>query len=107
MIRDLVHRLGYHRIGDGDVSGPQLVQVVTLPMCDRALFECRGESRSNHLTVDFCHLSIEVSTDDYLSLRILSDDALNKTDDCLCPLHYEAFLPRFQVHVKYMYFLPT
>ena len=76
-------------------------------MCGRAFPECRGESRSNHLTVDFCHLSIEVSTNDYLSLRILPNDALNKTDDCLCPLNHEAFLSRFQVDVEYVYLLIT
>ena len=76
-------------------------------MCGRALFECRGESRSNHLTVDFCHLPVEVSTDDDLSLGILPDDALHEADDCLRSLHHKAFLARFQVYVEYVDLLPA
>ena len=100
MVRDLVNRLGYHRVGDGNVPGPKLVQLVTLPVGGRAFSQCRGESRSHHLTVDFCHLPVEVSTDDDFSLGILPDDALHEADDCLRSLHHEAFLPRFQVNVK-------
>ena len=69
--------------------------MVTLSVSYRSLPESRGESCSYHLTVDFFHLPVEVSADDDLGLRILSDDALYKTDDFLCPLHYEPFLARF------------
>jgi hypothetical protein len=57
--------------------------------------------------VDFLHLPVEVSADDDLGLCILSDDALHKTDDCLCSLHHEAFLTRFQVHVEDVDLLPA
>jgi hypothetical protein len=74
--------------------------LVTLPVSDRTFSQCRGESRSHHLTVDFRHLPVQVTSYDDLGLCILSDDALHKTDDCLCSLYHEAFLTRFQVHVE-------
>ena len=69
--------------------------MVTLSVSCRTLSECRGESRSHQLLMNLRHLPVQVTSYDDLGLCILSDDALYEADDCLCPLHYEAFLPRF------------
>ena len=76
-------------------------------MSHRSLPESRGESCSYHLTVDFCHLPVEVSANDDLGLCILPDDALHEAHDCLRSLHHEAFLARFQVYVEYVDLLPA
>ena len=77
VVRYLVDGLSHDGIEDGDVPSPELVQVVAFPVSNRAFFECRGESCSHHLVVDLGQLPVQVSTDDYLGLRILSDDALH------------------------------
>ena len=89
MVRDLVHWLSYNGIHDGYVPSPELVQVVTLSVSGVTLSECMGKSRSYHLLVNLSHLPVQVTSYDDLGLGILPDDALDKADDCLCPLHYE------------------
>ena len=77
MVGYLVNGLGHDGIEDGDVPSPKLVQMVAFPMCHRAFSKCRGEYCPHHLTMDFGQLSIQISSDDYLSLCVLSDDALH------------------------------
>ena len=77
LVRYLVDGLGHDGIKDGDVPSPELAQVVAFPVSNRAFFECRGESCSQHLVVDLGQLPVQVSSDDYLGLRILPDDALH------------------------------
>ena len=74
--------------------------MVAFPMGHRAFFECRGESCSCHLTVDLGQLSVQVSTNDYLGLRVLSDDALHQAGDCLSLFYYEALVTRLEVYIK-------
>ena len=100
MVGDLVHGLGYNGVHDGYVPSPHLVQVVALSVGFRTLSECRSESRSHQLLVNLCHLPVQVTSYDNLSLRILPDDALYKADDCIRSLHHKAFLARFQVYVE-------
>ena len=76
MVRYLVNGLGHDGVDDGDVPRPELVQVIAFPVRHSAFFECRGESCSHHLAVDLAKLSIQVPSDNYLGLRVLSDDAL-------------------------------
>ena len=107
MVGDLVHGLSYHGVHDGYVPNPKLVKMVALPVGCRTLSECRSESRSHQLLVNLGHLPVQVTSYDDLSLCILPDDALHEADDCLRSLHYEAFLSRFQVYVKYVDLLPA
>jgi hypothetical protein len=73
----LVNGLGHYGIDDGDVPSPELVQMVAFSMCHRAFSECRGESCPHHRSMDFGQLSIQVSSDNDLSLCVLSYDALH------------------------------
>ena len=107
MVRDLVHGLGYNVIHNGYVPRPQLVKVVALSVGYRTLSECRSESRSHQLLVNLCHLPVQVTSYDDLSLCILPDDALHEADGCLRSLRHEAFLARFQVYVEYVDLLPA
>ena len=77
MVGYLVNGFGHDGIDDGDVPRPELVQVIAFPMRHSAFFECRSESCSHHLVVYLDQLPIQVSSDDYLGLRILPDDALH------------------------------
>ena len=107
VVGDLVHGLRYNGVHDGYVPCPQLVQMVAFSVGSRTLSECRGESRSHQLLVDLGHLPVQVTPYDDLGLCILPDDALYKADNCLRSLHYEAFLSRFQVYVKYVDLFPA
>ena len=77
MVGYLVDRFGHYGINNGYVPCPELVEVVAFPMSNRALSECRGESCPHYLVLGLCQLPIQVSSDDYLGLRILPDDALH------------------------------
>ena len=77
MVGYLVDRLGHYGIDNGDVPSPELVEVVAFPMGNRAFFERRGESCTLHLVLDLGQLPVQVSSDDYLGLCILPDDALH------------------------------
>jgi len=100
VVRYLVNGLGHDGIEDGDVPRPELVQVVAFPMRHGTFFECRSESCSHHLAVNLAKLSIQVSTNDYLGLRVLSNYALYQADNSITPLYHEAFMTWFQVHVE-------
>ena len=80
--------------------------MVALSVSGRTLPECRSESRSHQLLMDLRHLPVQVTSYDDVGLCILPDDALYEADDCLCPLHHEPFLARFQVYVEDVDFLP-
>ena len=107
VVRYLVDGLGHEGVKDGDVPGPDLVQMVTFSMRHSAFSECMGESCSDHLVVNLRQLPIHVSSYDDLGLPILPDDAFHEADDCLRSLHHEAFLPWFQVHVEDVDLLPA
>ena len=77
MVRYLVNGLGHDGVEDGDVPRPELVQVIAFPVRHSAFFECRGESCSHHLAVDLAKLTIQVPSDNDLSLCVLPDDALH------------------------------
>jgi hypothetical protein len=51
--------------------------VIAFPVRHSAFFECRGESCSHHLAVDLAKLTIQVPSDNDLSLCVLPDDALH------------------------------
>ena len=99
--------MGDDGVGDGDVSRPQLVQEVSIPMGRRAIPERWGESCTKQLCIHLGHLTIQVTTHNNLGCRILSDDALDQRDDGVCPLAHEALLSRFQVDIQDVDLLAT
>jgi hypothetical protein len=94
VVGDLVDGLSYNGVHDGYVPGPELVKMVTFSVSNSTFSKSRNESRSHQLLIDLRHLPVQVTSYDDLSLCILPDDALYKTNDCLRPLHHEAFLAR-------------
>ena len=77
MVRHLGYRVRHNRVGDPDVSGPQLVQLVALLVGRRPLPESWGESSLCQDGVHFIELPIEVPTQYDLGGWILPDDALS------------------------------
>ena len=76
MVRHLGYRIRHDRVGDPDVPGPELVQLVALLVGCRPLPERWGESTLFQGGVHFIELPIEVSSKYDLGGWILPDDAL-------------------------------
>ena len=69
--------MGHNRVGDPDVSGPELVLLVALLVSRRPLPERWGESSVCQGGVYFTELPIEVSSQYDLGSWILPADALS------------------------------
>ena len=76
MVRHLGYRIRHNRVGDPDVPGPEIVQMVALLVGRRPLPESWGEPSLGQGGVQFVELPVEVSTQDNLGGWILPDDAL-------------------------------
>ena len=76
MVRHLGYRVRHDRVGDPDVPGPELVELVAPLISRRPLSEGWGESSLCQGGVHFVELPIEVPSQNDLGGRILSDDAL-------------------------------
>ena len=77
MVRYLVDGLRHDGVEDCYVSSPYLIQMVAFSVRHSSFSKSRGESCPHHLTMDLGQLPIQVSSDDYLGLRILPNDALH------------------------------
>ena len=69
--------MGHNRVGDPDVSRPELVQLVALLMGRRPLPESWGESSLCQGGVHFIELPVEVSTQYDLGGWVLPDDTIS------------------------------
>ena len=76
MVRHLGYRIRHNRVGDPDIPGPELVQLVALLVGRRPLPECWGESSLGQGGVHFIELPVEVSTQYDLGGWVLPDDTL-------------------------------
>ena len=82
MIRHLLHIVPYHRIGDGQVDGPQLVELVSPLMGCLHSIPCYSwlESHLTEVLVNLCHLLVHVSSNDNPCSLVLLEDALYEVD---------------------------
>ena len=62
MVRYLWYRVCHYSVGDPDVSGPQLVKIVTLLVGRRSFPQSWGEAGLNQSGVHFPELPVEVPT---------------------------------------------
>ena len=76
MVRHIGYRIRHNRVGDPDVPGPQLVQLVALLVGRRPFLESWGESSLGQGCVHFVELPIKVPTQYDFGGWILPDDAL-------------------------------
>ena len=76
VVGDLGYRVRHNSIGDPEVPGPQLVELVAPLVGHRSLYKSRGESSLGQGGVHFIELPVEVSSHDDLGSWILPDDPL-------------------------------
>ena len=76
MILDLVYRVHRDCIEDDYAPGPQMNQLVAIPMSSDCLSKGRGESCYSQEGMHFSELDIEVPSYDDLRSWILPDDLI-------------------------------
>ena len=73
-------------IPDCHVPSEHLVEVATLAMCLNAWVHSRGEVERPQLLDDVSHVVVEVTTYDYRSAEVLSDDVSDDLRYSCCPV---------------------
>ena len=71
---------------DFHVPSEHLVEVATLAMCLSAWVHCRSEVKRPQMLDDVSHVVIEVTTYDYRSAGVLSDDVSDDLRHSYCPI---------------------
>lgn len=93
------------RIGNVNSSSEDLVQVSTQPVGDSALVNSVLKLQDVQLSVDVVDVIVKVTTHDDSSISVLLDDILDDISDSFCSLHFEGFVPRFEVAIQYLHLL--
>ena len=93
------------RIGNVNPSSEDLVQVSTQSVGDSSLVNSVLELQDVQLYVDVVDVIVKVTTHDDSSICILFDDILDDISDSFCSLHFEGFVPRFEVAIQYLHLL--
>ena len=87
-------------IGDIHSPGEDLIEMTTHYMGDSIGFESTSEVKAVQLTVHVGDVIIKVTTHHDCSFRVLLDDILDDIGHSLCSVHFELFLPRFEVAIQ-------
>jgi hypothetical protein len=87
MVRDFVTvPITQDDFPDFHVPCEHLVEVATLAMCLSAWVHCRGEVERPQLLNDVSHVVVKISTYDYRSAGVLSDDVSDDLCHSYCPV---------------------
>ena len=101
MIRDLVTvPITQDGFPDFHVPCEHLVEVTTLTMSFSAWVYRTGEVEMPQLLDDVGHVVVEVSTDDYRSAGVLSDDVSDDLCHSCCPVLQVLLFSRLEIAVE-------
>ena len=87
-------------VGNVNSSSKDLVQVSTQPVGDSALVKSVLKLQDVQLSVDVVDVIVKVTTHDDRGICILFHDILDDIGHSLCSVHFELFLPQFEVAIK-------
>jgi hypothetical protein len=95
----IVETVVHQGIGDIHPPGEDLIEVPTHYMGDSIGFESTSEVEVVQLTVHVGDVVVKVTTHHNCRFRILLDDILDDISHSFRSLHFELFLPRFEVAI--------
>jgi hypothetical protein len=89
----------HHSIGNVNFSSEDLIQVTSQLVSDTSLIKSMLKVMVVECPIHVVDVIIEVTTHNYSSIGVLTNDILDDICDSLCSFLLELFLPRFEVAV--------